>query len=208
MLRSCSHLKVLKLTHLKQFFEIIDFRGEAFFTDTDVRFPKNKNYAFCLTKKSALRLLATFKLLSNVKLIWLRVCSSNTKLFLFSHIFLLKLYREPMLVTDPPQMEHNPHAKPTTQQPNTLIEIIENPLTLKLLRDRSKFKSKFSLPFLSKLQNFWLMFSVAMHSHLLKENIHKFEILPHLKCSYNVEQHMLSIYLCHFKLFWLYAWIM
>ena len=46
------------------------------------------------------------------------------KLLLFSLTFLLQLYRVPMLVTDPPQMEHYPHAKSTTYQPNALIEII------------------------------------------------------------------------------------
>ena len=84
------------------------------FTDTDVYFPKNNNCKFSLTTKSALRLLANFKLLSHVKLSWLQICSSNTKLLLFSLIFPLQLYREPMLVTDPPQMEHYSHAKSTT----------------------------------------------------------------------------------------------
>ena len=103
------------------------FFWEAYFTDTNVHFPKNNNCAFCLTTKSALRLLANFKLLSHVKLIWLQIFSSNTKLFLFSLIFFLQLYRKPMLVTDPPQIEHYLHAKSTTEQPNALIEIIQNP---------------------------------------------------------------------------------
>ena len=49
-------------------------------------------------------------------------------------------------------------------------------LTLKLLRDRSKFEIIFCFPLLSKLQNCWQMFWFAIHSHLLKENIHKFKI--------------------------------
>ena len=49
-------------------------------------------------------------------------------------------------------------------------------LTLKLLIDRSKFKIKHCFPFLSTIQNFWQMFSVAIHSHLLKGNIHKLKI--------------------------------
>ena len=122
ILWSCSHIKLFKLMHLKQFFLIIDFFGEAYFTDTNVHFPKNNNCAFSLTTKFALRLLANFNLLSHVNLIWLQIFSSNTKLFLFSLIFFLQLYRKPMLVTDPPQMEHYPHAKSTTQQPNALIE--------------------------------------------------------------------------------------
>ena len=48
--------------------------------------------------------------------------------------------------------------------------------TLKLLRDRSKFEIIFCFPLLSKLQNCWQMFWFAVHSHLLKENIHKFKI--------------------------------
>ena len=48
--------------------------------------------------------------------------------------------------------------------------------TLKLLGDISKFKIKFIFPLLSKLQIFWQMFLVAIHSHLLRENIHKFKI--------------------------------
>ena len=48
----------------------------------------------------------------------------------------------------------------------------DDDLTLKLLRDRSKFKIKFSFPLFSKLLNFWQMFSVAIH--LFKENKHKF----------------------------------
>ena len=49
-------------------------------------------------------------------------------------------------------------------------------VTIKLLRDRSKFKLKYCFPFLSKLQNFWQMFSVAIHLHFIKANIHKFKI--------------------------------
>ena len=45
-------------------------------------------------------------------------------------------------------------------------------LTLNLLRDRIKFKIKFSVPFMSKLEIFWQMFSVAIHLHLIKESIH------------------------------------
>ena len=57
-------------------------------------------------------------------------------------------------------------------------------LILKLLRDRSKFKIKFSLPFLSKLQNFWQMFSVEINFHLLKENIHNLKI-PRKKSAFS-----------------------
>ena len=49
-------------------------------------------------------------------------------------------------------------------------------LTLKLLRDRSKFKIKYCFPFLSKLLNLMQMFSVAIHSHFIKENVYKFKI--------------------------------
>ena len=115
-------------TYAFKTFFFIEFFWEAYFTNADVHFPKNNNCVFCLTTKSALRLLANIKLLSYVKLIWLGICSSNTKLFLLSLIFLLQLYRESMMVTDPPQMEHYPHGKSTTKQPNALIKIIENPL--------------------------------------------------------------------------------
>ena len=46
-------------------------------------------------------------------------------------------------------------------------------LTLKL---PTKFEIIFCFPLLSKLQNCWQMFWFAIHSHLLKENIHKFKI--------------------------------
>ena len=53
---------------------------------------------------------------------------------------------------------------------------IELFLTLKLPRIRSKFKTEFNFIFLSKLQNFCQMFSVAIHSHFIKEKMSKFKI--------------------------------
>ena len=61
-------------TRIKTIFLINWFFWGGIFFNTDVHFPKNNNCAFCLTTKSELRLLANFKLLSHVKLIWLRIC--------------------------------------------------------------------------------------------------------------------------------------
>ena len=47
-------------------------------------------------------------------------------------------------------------------------------LTLKLPEVRSKFKTKFHFIFLSKLENFLQMFSVAIPSHCIKEKMYKF----------------------------------